>query len=54
MSKDTEQPISEPVCCFDPDDAITLLVGPGEQKMLVDGTQIIIDSELFAAALKKE
>lgn len=36
------------------EDLVTLLVGPEQQKMIVDGTSLARDSGFFKAALKKE
>lgn len=39
---------------YTPDDLVTLLVGPEEQKFVVYGHLIVMSSEFFKAALKKE
>lgn len=39
---------------FSADSTVTLLVGPGEQKMVAHSSQLASDSVFFAAALKKE
>jgi len=39
---------------FSPDDAVTLIVGPEQKRMLIHGTYLTRDSDFFKAALKKE
>lgn len=39
---------------FSPENTVTLLVGPNEQKMIAYGSQLTHESEFFKAALKKE
>lgn len=39
---------------YSPDNTVTLLVGPKEQKMIAHGSQLTHKSEFFKAAMKKE
>ncbi|GAB7334034.1 hypothetical protein MBLNU13_g06125t3 [Cladosporium sp. NU13] len=54
MAEDEKEPVPLSAYDFDPDDLVTLLVGPKERKMLVHGPQITAGSEFLAAALKRE
>lgn len=54
MAEYTKEPVPSPAYDFNPDDTVILLVGPEEQKMLVQIPQITAHSEFFSAALKKE
>ena len=54
MASNVDEPALALAYHFRPDDAVTLLVGPEEHKMLVHGPQITAHSEFFTAALNKE